>query len=81
MITLIFDFFAKFTRHIVNIILEDRNYGGCKVVSPAFSKVFTTRATYIATDLMKYKVVPLKFNDFLHSTGGKVLLYGFVAYA
>lgn len=34
-----------------------------------------------ATDLMKYKVVPLKFNDFLHSTGGKVLLYVFVAYA
>jgi len=38
-------------------------------------------ATYVATDQIKHKVVPLGFNTFLHSTGGKVLPYGFAAYA
>ena len=67
--------------NIANDCIDSIISNGCKVVSPAFTKAFSTRATYIATDLMKYKDVPLKFNDFLHSTGGKFLPYGLVAYA
>ena len=51
------------------------------IVSPALTKAGTTSANYVATDLIKHKVVPLGFDTFLHSTGGKVLSYGFAAYA
>ena len=59
--------------NIANDWIDSIISNGCKVVLPAFSNVFTTRATYIATDLMKYKSVP--------TTDGKVLPYVFVLYA
>lgn len=66
---------------ITNDCVDSVFSNGGKIVSPALTKAGTTSATYVATDLIKHKVVPLEFNTFLHSTGGKVLPYGFAAYA
>ena len=66
---------------IANDCIDSVFSNGGKIISPALTKAGTTSATYVATDLMKHKVVPLGFNTFLHSAGGKVLPYGFVAYA
>ena len=52
-----------------------------KFISPVLTKASTTSATYIATDLIKHKVVPLEFNVFLHSNAGKLFPYSFAAYA
>lgn len=37
---------------------------GGKIISPALTKAGTTIATYVATDIIKHKVVPLGFNTF-----------------
>ena len=66
---------------IANDCIDSIFGNGGKIISPALTKAGTTSATYVATDLIKHKVVPLGFNTFLHSTGGKVLPYGFAAYA
>ena len=51
-------------------------------MSPIATKSITTTATYSAIDFMKHKVVPLGFDDYLRDTkGGKVVSYGFAAYA
>jgi len=55
--------------------------GGKIIISPALMKAGTTSAIYVATDIMKHKVVPLGFNDFLKSTGGKVWPYVFAVCA
>ena len=61
---------------IANDCIDSVFSNGGKIISPALTKSGTTSATYVATDLIKHKVVPLGFNTFLHSTGGKVLPYG-----
>lgn len=66
---------------IANDCIDSVFSNGGKIISPALTKAGTTSATYVATDLIKHKVVPLGFNTFLHSTGGKMLPYGFAAYA
>ena len=66
---------------IANDCIDSVFGNGGKIISPALTKAGTTSATYVATDLMKHKVVPVGFNAFLHSPGGKVLPYGFTAYA
>ena len=66
---------------IANDCIDSVFSNGGKIISPALTKAGTTIATYVATDIIKHKVVPLGFNTFLHSTGGKVLPYGFAAYA
>ena len=66
---------------IVNDCIGSIFSNGGKIISPAFTKVGTTYATYVATDLIKHKVVPLGFDDFLRSPRGKALSYGLAAYA
>ena len=66
---------------IANDCIDSVFSNGLKIISPALTKVGTTSATYLATNTIKHPVVPLEFNAFLHSTGGKVLPYGFAAYA
>ena len=61
---------------IANDCIDSVFSNGGKIISPALTKAGTTSATYVATDLIKHKVVPLGFNTFLHSTGGKALPYG-----
>ena len=66
---------------ITNDCIDSIFSNGDKIISSALTKAGTTSATYVATDLIKHKVVPLGFNTFLHSAGGKILPYGFVVYA
>ena len=56
---------------IANDCIDSVFSNGGKIISPALTKAGTTIATYVATDIIKHKVVPLGFNTFLHSTGGK----------
>ena len=60
---------------IANDCIDSVFSNGGKIISPALTKAGTTSATYVATDLIKHKVVPLGFNTFLQSTGGKLLPY------
>lgn len=48
---------------------------------PIGTKTGTTVATYVATDLMKHKVVPLRVSTFLKTTKNAVLSYAFAIYA
>lgn len=60
---------------IANDCIDSVFVNGGQIISPAGTKAITTSATYIATDLIKHKVVPLGFNSFLSSPGSKVLPY------
>ena len=66
---------------VANDCLDSVFSNGGRIISPALTKASTTSANYIATDFAKHKVVPLRTNAFLKSAGGKVLPYGFAAYA
>ena len=60
---------------IANDCIDSILSNGGKIISPVATKVCTTGATYIATDLIKHKVVPLAVNSFLKSPGSKTLPY------
>lgn len=60
---------------IANDCINSVFSNGGKIISPALTKAGTTSVTYVATDLIKHKVVPLGFDAFLHSPGGKLLPY------
>ena len=66
---------------IANDCIDSVFSNGVKIISPALTKAGVTGATYVATDLIKHKVVSLQFNAFLHLPGRKVSSYGFAAYA
>jgi len=66
---------------IVSDCIDSVYSNGGKIISPALTKVGTTSATYVATDIAKHKVVPLAFNAFLKSPGGKMVAYGATVYA
>ena len=66
---------------IANDSLDTVFSNGVKIITPFFTKVATTSATYIATDIMKHKVIPLEFNAFLGSTRNKIIPYGFAVFA
>ena len=61
---------------IANDCIDSVFSNGGKIISPALTKAGSTTATYVATDLIKHKVVPLGVDTFLRSTGGKVSPYG-----
>ena len=52
-----------------------------RILLPALTKTGTTSGRYFLTDVTKHKVVPLLFNTFLNSPGGKAISYIGVAYA
>ena len=64
---------------IVNDCINSVFNNGGRIITPTATKVGTTSANYLVTDIAKHKVVPLGANAFLNSKGGKVLPYAFVA--
>jgi hypothetical protein len=52
-----------------------------KIVLPSVTKSASTSAMYLLTDITKHKVVPLSFNSYLGSPGGKALPYLLTAFA
>ena len=66
---------------IANNCMNAMFINGGKIVKPSLTKGATTAGTYLFTDIVKYKVVPLSGDAFLRSTAGKALPYIFVAYA
>jgi hypothetical protein len=66
---------------IANDCIDSVFSNGGQIISPTLTKAGTTSASYVATDLIKHKVVPLGFTNYLETTGGKVLPYGAAAYA
>ena len=49
---------------IANDCINSVFSNGGKIISPALTKAGTTSVTYVATDLIKHKVVPLGFDAF-----------------
>ena len=66
---------------IANDCIDSVFSNGAKIMTPTLTKTVTTYATYIGTNITKHNVIPIKFNTFLKSTGGKLVPYGFATYA
>ena len=54
---------------------------GSQILSPIAIKCGVVKGQYLVKDLTNYKVVPLAMDDFLSSTGGKVLSYGLAVFS
>lgn len=64
----------------INTVSSVFSNGG-RILSPIPTKAATTTATWLATDIAKYKVIPLSLKSFLGSSTRGIGAYGFAAYA